>query len=289
MARRMIRSVGIVPNFAKRRCRRTFGELVAWLQAEGCRVFVGEEFQGELPAGVRRLGPPALGEKLDLLVVLGGDGTLLAAARMVLPREVPLLGINFGGIGFLTAATVQELYPALEETLRGEYTIERRMLLRVAIIGRNGRSRATLYGLNDAVLHEAGQRVMEVDMSIGETRVGRFKADGIVVATPTGSTAYSLSAGGPILNPLLDALIATPICAHKLSVRPLVFPAFEVLRLEPGRRRGEAFLSVDGQLLLPLHRGERIEVGRADSCSCFVRLRGRSFYDLLRDKLKWGT
>lgn len=288
MARRMIRAVGIHPNFTKRRCRAVFGELVAWLQREGCTVWVSEELGEGLPEGVRRAPPEALGQAIDLLVVLGGDGTLLGAARRIYPRQVPILGVNFGGLGFLAGVGVGELYGALAQTLRGDYTIERRMMLHASIVGRNGRARATLFGLNDAVIHEAGQRLLEIRMRIGESMVGHFRADGIVVATPTGSTAYSLSAGGPILNPLLDALIATPICAHKLAIRPLVFPAFEAIRLEVAPGRGEAFLSVDGQQMLPLHQGEAVQVGRAEQSSCFVQLRERTFYEVLREKLKWG-
>jgi len=289
MARRMIRAVGIHPNFTKRRCRAVFGQLSAWLLKEGCSVWVSDDLGRELPAGVQRVAPEALGGRLDLLVVLGGDGTLLGAARRLYPRQVPILGVNFGGLGFLAGVAVGDLYGALEQTLRGDYTIERRMMLRASILGRNGRPRATLYGLNDAVVHEVGQRLLDIRMRIGESMVGVFRADGMIVATPTGSTAYSLSAGGPILNPLLDALIATPICAHKLSIRPVVFPAFETIRLEADVSGGEILLAVDGQQVLPLHPGEAVQVGRAEHCSCFVQLRQRTFYDVLREKLKWGT
>jgi len=289
MARRMIRAVGIYPNFSKRNCRKVFRDLVAWLFAEGCRVYVGEDVDGRLPEGVERLSPQALARRVHLLVVLGGDGTLLAAARMLFPQEVPIMGVNFGGLGFLAEVSVRELYASLEKTLRGDYTTERRMMLRISILGRNGRPRATLFGLNDAVVREVGQRLIEVTMAIGETRVGRFKADGLVVATPTGSTAYSLSAGGPIVQPLLDALIATPICAHKLAIRPLVFPAYEAIEIQPLSDGGAVHLIVDGQVSLELHPGESVRIGRAAKSSCFVHLRRRSFYDVLREKLKWGA
>jgi NAD+ kinase len=289
MARRMIRAVGIHPNFSKRRCRVVFDELVAWLQREGCTVWVSEALGAELPALVQTVPPETLADRVDLLVVLGGDGTLLAAARMLYPREVPILGVNFGGLGFLTGTSVPDLYAALEQVLRGDYVIERRMMLQASILGRDGSARAVIHALNDAVIHEAGQRLVRVRMTIGGTQVGDFGADGLVVATPTGSTAYSLSAGGPILNPLLDALIVTPICAHKLSVRPVIFPAFESILLEPQADRGEVFLSVDGQQLFPLARGDSVLVARAEHNCCFVQLRARSFYDVLREKLKWGT
>jgi NAD+ kinase len=289
VTRRTIRAVGIHPNFSKRRCRQIFDELVAWLGREGCAVRVSEELPGPLPDAVGRLPSSELGKRIDLLVVLGGDGTLLSAARGLYPNEVPILGINFGGLGFLTDVHIRHVFDAAEQTLRGDYTIERRMMLRISILGRNGRPRATLHGLNDAVLHGSGQHLLEIGMSIGKTPVGRFKADGLIVATPTGSTAYSLSAGGPIVAPLLDALIAAPICPHTLAIRPLIFPAYEKIRLTWKREGGEALLAVDGQVYLPIHRGESLQVTRAERSSCFVQLRQRSFWEVLREKLKWGA
>ncbi len=289
MTRRTIRTVGIHPNFAKRRCRRVFDDLTAYLGAEGCTVAVSEDLPGSLPEGVVRLPQQKLAERVELMVVLGGDGTLLAAARALYPHQVPILGVNFGGLGFLTDVNVREIFDAIGQTLRGDYSIERRMMLRISILGRNGKPRATLFGLNDAVLHESGQGIIELTMTIGETRVGRFKADGMIVATPTGSTAYSLSAGGPILEPLQDVLIATPICPHTLSIRPLIFPAYETIRVGWRGKGGVAHLVVDGQVHLDLHVGESIQVGRAERSSCFVQLRQRSFWEVLREKLKWGA
>jgi NAD+ kinase len=285
----MIRAVGIHPNFAKRRSRQVFAQLAEWLDREGCSVWVSEELQGAVPPAVQRVAPSAMARRIHLLVVLGGDGTLLSAARLLYPHEVPILGVNFGELGFLADVPVRRALPALEQTLRGDYTVGRRMMLRITIVGRDGRPRATHFGRKDAVGHETGQRLMEITMAIGGTRVGVFKADGLIVATPTGSTAYSLSAGGPIAHPLLDALIATPICAHKLSIRPLIFPAYETLELRPDAVGGEACLSVDGQVSVELHPGESVRVGRAERSSCFVQLGTRSFYEVLREKLKWGA
>lgn len=289
MTRRTIRAVGIYPNFGKRRCRKVFDQLVGWLVGEGCTVWVSEELEGSLAAQVGRLPLQELAEKIDMLVVLGGDGTLLAAARALYPHEVPILGVNFGGLGFLTDINIRRIFEALEHTLRGDYTIERRMMLRISILGRNGKPRATLHGLNDAVLRETDQRLLEISMTIGKTRVGRFKADGVIVATPTGSTGYSLSAGGPILEPLLDALIATPISPHTLAIRPLIFPAYEKICVTWRREGGKACLAVDGQVLLDVRPGESILVARAAKSSCFVQLRQRSFWEVLREKLKWGA
>lgn len=289
MARRMIRAVGVYPNFSKRRCRAVFGKLIDWLDREGCTVWVAEDLRGVTAREVQRASTATLARKIDLLVVLGGDGTLLAAARSLYPQEVPILGVNFGELGFLTVVPVRQLYASLEATLRGDYSVGRRMMLRVTILAANGRPRATLYGLNDAVVHEADQRLLSITMSIGGTRVGVFRADGVVVATPTGSTAYSLSAGGPIIQPLLDALIATPICPHKLAIRPLIFPAYETVTLLPDTAGRQARLAIDGQVFLELHPGESVCIGRAEKSSCFVQLGQRSFYEILSEKLKWGT
>ncbi len=289
MTRRTIRSVGIYPNFSKEKCRNVFSEVTAWLIKEKCHVFASDALEGPLPAEIKQIPMHELGAKVDLLIVLGGDGTLLASARALYPHEVPILGVNFGGLGFLTEVQVDDLYGALMQTLRGDYSIEERMVLSVSIIGRDGSPRATIHALNDAVLHEKHQRLIEISMAIGDVKVGRFKADGLIVATPTGSTAYSLSAGGPVLEPLLDALIATPICPHTLAIRPLIFPAYEVLRLEWDLDGGETNLAVDGQVYFDVHRGESLLIRRASKCTRFVQLRQRSFWDILRQKLKWGA
>ncbi|MBD3236900.1 MAG: NAD(+) kinase [Candidatus Eisenbacteria bacterium] len=288
MPRAKIAAVGVVPNFAKRRCRSVFGELVSWLDARRRSVCVRAGLEGSLPAGVRRVPEERFGQTIDLLVVLGGDGTLLSAARLVYPTEVPILGVNLGGLGFLADVRVRDLYAAMEATLGGQYRIERRMMLEIAVLGRNGRPRAKRHGLNDAVVHEAGHRLIELRVEIGASQVGMFKADGVIVASPTGSTAYSLSAGGPILEPKLNALVAVPICPHMLAVRPLIFPASESILITPRGGNG-VYLAVDGQEFMDLAAGESVRVRRAPRTACFVQLGQRSFYELLREKMKWGA
>jgi len=289
VTRRTIRSVGIYPNFSKATCRQVFDDLAAWLIKENCRVYVSDDLGEKVSSEIHTVAMTELGAKIDLLIVLGGDGTLLASARALYPYEVPILGVNFGGLGFLTEVQVDSLYEAMVQTLRGDYTIEERMVLRSSIVDSSGKPRATVYGLNDAVLHETHQRLTEISMAIGEVKVGRFRADGMIVATPTGSTAYSLSAGGPVLEPLLDALIATPICPHTLAIRPLIFPAYETLRLNWKLEGGEITLVVDGQVYLEVKPDESLLVGRAERCTRFVHLRQRSFWDILSQKLKWGA
>lgn len=288
IAKKKISAVGVYPNFAKRRCRQVFAELVSWLDRRGCEVWVSDQLDGHLPEPLHRASPQELPRRIELLVVLGGDGTLLSASRSLYPHEVPILGVNFGGLGFLADVNVRELFPALERALEGNFAIDRRLMLEVAVLSSGGRSRARLHGLNDAVIHETGHRLTELALTVGGARVGVFKADGVVIASPTGSTAYSLSAGGPILQPKLDAMVAVPICAHMLAVRPLIVHATETIIVEP-TAGAEVNLAVDGQVSLDLRAGESVRVRRAAHRSCFVQLRERSFYELLREKMKWGA
>ena len=283
-----IRRVAIYPNTAKPHCARELGRLTSWLRRRGIDVRIPEK----LPDGPEIRTPmPARDHFLkgvDLLVVLGGDGTRLSAARLVYPLRVPMLGVNFGGLGFLTDVSVGNMVAALERVLAGDFRLERRMMLRASVTDARGRRLEKVYGMNDMVIHEAGRRAIQIEMTLAGTPLGHFRADGVIVATPTGSTAYSLSAGGPILQPTLDALIATPICPHSLSIRPVVFPAREAIefRVRPPETRVD--LTVDGQVMLAFEPGCTVRVRRADRPSYFVLVENRSFYEVLRTKLRWG-
>lgn len=245
-----------------------------------------KDLSAKIPSAIEPDGK--LLRDLDLLVVLGGDGTLLSAARMIYPRSTPILGVNFGGLGFLADVTVANMFAALEKVLSGDCRLEPRMMLRASVHDRSGKRMEKAYGLNDVVLHEAGRRAIVIEASLAGTPLGLFRADGVIVATPTGSTAYSLSAGGPIVQPTLNALIATPISPHSLSIRPLVFPAGETmeLRVRPPELRVD--LTVDGQVTMAFDSECCIRVRRADRPIYFVLVENRSFYDVLRAKLRWG-
>jgi len=283
-----MKCVAVVTNLAKPHAASELGRLVGWLRGKGYRARVPVEAAEHVPVAVEVVPRDRLLEGVDLLVVLGGDGTLLSAARMVYPRRVPILGVNFGGLGFLTDVSVSNMIPALEQVLAGEGRAEPRMMLRTSVHDGTGREIQKVYGLNDAVLHEAGRRAIDIETTLSGTPLGRFRADGIIVATPTGSTAYSLSAGGPILHPALNALIATPICPHSLSVRPLVFPAHETIefRIRPPEFRVD--LTVDGQVALTFSPEQTIQVRRAGRPIYFTLVENRSFYEVLRTKLRWG-
>jgi len=224
----------------------------------------------------------------DALVVLGGDGTLLAASRL-LDKPIPVLGVNFGSLGFLTEITLDDLYPALEGVLEGRYEHEDRRLLH-AVVHRKGRPDVTADVLNDVVITKAGpSRIIEVDVSVDGAFVSSFRADGIIVSSPTGSTAYNLAAGGPILHPTLPAVVITPICPHMLTNRPLVVSdeARVEVRLRAGRDV-EVYAALDGQETFAFADGDHVAVTGSPRRLKLVKAPGRDYYAVLRTKLKWG-
>ena len=227
---------------------------------------------------------------LDALITFGGDGTLLRGARLLGGRETPILGVNLGRVGFLTTATRESLDAALESLVTGKFEIERRQALRAAIRDAEGETRSTQMAMNDVTVHKGGvARVIRVNVFIQGDNVGPYSADGIIVATPTGSTAYSLSAGGPIVVPGVEAIIVTPIAAHTLAVRPLVVPATFRIVIEPiAGWSDDLLVSFDGQTGTTLAPGESVEVCRADHRVCLIRLGGDGFFGRMRQKLHWG-
>ncbi|MGH7534091.1 MAG: NAD(+)/NADH kinase [Gemmatimonadales bacterium] len=230
------------------------------------------------------------GVELDALVTFGGDGTLLRGARLLGARETPILGVNLGRVGFLTTATRETLETALDALVAGRYVTERRQALQAAIKGEQGVERTTQMAVNDVAVHKGGvARVVRVNVFIQGENVGPYSADGIIVATPTGSTAYSLSAGGPIVVPGVEAMVVTPIAAHTLAVRPLVVPATYRIVIEPMAGWADDLLvSFDGQTGTTLAPGESVDVRRADHRVCLIRLGGDGFFGRMRQKLHWG-
>jgi NAD+ kinase len=234
--------------------------------------------------------PSFEGTDLDALVTFGGDGTLLRGARLLAGRETPILGVNLGRVGFLTTATRETLDTALDCLVAGRYVTERRQALEAAIRDDSGSSRAVQIAVNDVAIHKGGvARVVRVNVFINGENVGPYSADGLIIATPTGSTAYSLSAGGPIVVPGVEALIVTPIAPHTLAVRPLVVPATYRIVVEPiSGWADDLLVSFDGQTGTTLAPGEKVDVRRADSRVCLIRLGGDGFFSRMRHKLHWG-
>jgi NAD+ kinase len=244
--------------------------------------------------GVRDLLPaaaPLRPESLDLLLTFGGDGTLLRGARLVALHGTPVLGVNLGYLGFLTSIAPDELATTLERVVAGDYWLDRRLTLDVRVV-RDGVAGPPYLALNDAVLHKGGfARIVRLAVYMGEDaeeRVATYSADGIILSTPTGSTAYSLSAGGPIVVPTVECILATPICPHTLAVRPLVVPASTMITVEVLSRGEEMILTVDGQEGAALQQGDRLLVGRGRAIVSLVRLEGQSFLATLRRKMHWG-
>jgi NAD+ kinase len=227
---------------------------------------------------------------LDALLTFGGDGTLLRGARLLLGAEVPILGINLGRVGFLTTATREGLPAALDALVAGDYASELLHALRGRILAADGTVRSTHHALNDVALHRGGvARVVRINVTIDGQDVGPYSADGLIIATPTGSTAYSLSAGGPIVAPGVGGIVVTPICAHTLAVRPLVVSSSATVVVLPMPEWAEDVLvSFDGQTGMQLGRDERIEVSAAPYRVCLARLGADGWFTRMRQKLHWG-
>ena len=281
-----IRTVGIISKPNSPAAANIVPALIEWLRGRGMAVRIDE--QTAVYAGVPGIPRDEVPEGCDLVIVLGGDGTLLAAARAIGRRETPLFPVNVGSLGFLTAITIDELYPELERAFRGEHRIAKRRLLATEVV-RGGEVVAAYDALNDAVLTKAAiARMIDLDAHVDEQFVCAYKADGLIVSTPTGSTAYSLSAGGPIIFPSVPAICITPICPHMLTNRPVLVPETSVIRII-SRTPGESvFLTIDGQVGNPILEGDTLVCRSSDYALLLVRPPHMMFFDVLRQKLKWG-
>jgi NAD+ kinase len=267
-------------------------QLVDWLRARKVRAALEDRTAAMIPDlvldGVSVAPRELVAAAADVVVVLGGDGTLLAASH-VIGRPVPVLGVNFGSLGFLTEITLPELFPTLEGVLAGTYRWDERRLLQTAV-RRHGHPDSVGEVLNDVVItRTALSRIVELDVWIDGTFVSAFRADGIIVSSPTGSTAYNLAAGGPILHPSLPAIVLTPICPHMLSNRPLVVGDASLIEIRlGGSRDNDVHLTLDGQRGMALEPEDVVTVTRSDRTVRLVRAPDRDYYEVLRTKLKWG-
>jgi NAD+ kinase len=262
--------------------------LVDWLAGRGLAVALEKETAALVPdAPAAVAGKADLAGQADLVVVLGGDGTLLSMARAVGDVSVPLLGVNLGGLGFLTATTLDEILPALEAVLAGRMAVEERMLLAARVL-RDGRPSVEYAALNDVVITKSAMsRIINLAVSVEGQYATAYRADGLIIATPTGSTAYSLSAHGPILFPTMDAIVLTPICSHTLTNRPIVLPGHHRVEVTLESAQ-EVMVTVDGQVGSPLRERDTVEVRQARARIRLVRFPHKDFFSVLRTKLKWG-
>lgn len=283
-----MKRVGLVAKPDAAEAQRVVLTLLEWLGARGLAVVLEKETAGLAPAAsVASVSKADLPAQVDAVIVLGGDGTLLSMARAVGDLGVPLLGINLGGLGFLTATTLDELLPAMEALLAGAMAVEERMMLSARLV-RGGQVVGEYVALNDVVITKSAMsRIIDLAVSVDGRHATAYRADGLIISTPTGSTAYNLSAGGPILFPTMDAVVLTPIAPHTLSNRPIVLPGAQridvTLRVEQ-----EVMLTMDGQVGVPLREGDTVEVGKARARIRLMRFEQKDFFSVLRTKLKWG-
>jgi NAD+ kinase len=281
-------SIGIISRPRRENLSAVVPKLFQWLEGRGLRIFYDEETASALPNAAKALPRDQVAAQSEILLVLGGDGTLLAAARVAASRGIPILPVNMGSLGFLTSFTVDDLYPALEETLAGRFSISERVMIQVELL-RNGAIVDKQHVLNDAVINKSAlARMIELELFIDGAFVCRYRADGLVVATPTGSTAYSLSAGGPILHPSVQAFVITPICPHTLSDRPVVVRDFSCIEVKLATNAESALATLDGQQGVPMEEHDRIRITRSALCLKLIQPPTKSYFEILRNKLKWG-
>jgi NAD+ kinase len=293
MEKLAVRRVGVLVKPNQPEALKTICRLVEWCSGRGLTVVGGPRFQrerveAETGCAVEMMSHEELVRGVDIIVVLGGDGTMIGAARMVGDSETPVLGVNFGTLGYLAEFTVEDMIPALEAVLAGDYTLDRRLML-AATVFRGGEQLMHDRVLNDVVISKSAlARIIEIETWVDGQFVTCFRADGLIISTPTGSTAYNLSAGGPVIYPSMAAVVITPICPHTLSNRPLVVPydaEFELILKTP---REEVALTLDGQVGMPLEYEDRVRVRRSRTGFNLIQALTRNYFDVLRNKLNWG-
>ncbi|HMK76457.1 MAG TPA: NAD(+)/NADH kinase [Thermodesulfobacteriota bacterium] len=285
--------IGIIAKKNKPEAAAIVRDLVEWLRPKKIKVYI----EGEMG---KLLSPALAGgywESIDreevptgveMIIVLGGDGTLLSVARRIWNKNIPILGVNLGGLGFLTEITLDELYPVLEKVLRDDFAINEREVLNAGVI-RSGKRIAEFIVLNDAVINKGAlARIIDLETTINGEYLSTFRSDGLIISTPTGSTAYNLSAGGPIVYPSLHTIIITPICPHTLTIRPIIIPDDVKIRALLKSRNEEVTLTLDGQQGFTLKFEDVVEVGKAEGRILLIKSPYRHYFELLREKLKWG-
>jgi NAD+ kinase len=281
-------SIGILSRPRRAQLSVVVPSLLKWLEARGVATVYDEETAASLPDSSKGRARSLVADSSQLLLVLGGDGTMLAAARLAAPRGIPILPINMGSLGFLTSFTLDELYPALEEALSGRSSVSQRVMLQ-AELERAGAVIEAQCVLNDVVIHKGAlARMIELELGIDSEFVCRYRADGLIVSSPTGSTAYSLSAGGPIVHPTVESFIITPICPHTLSDRPLVIRDSCSIEIKLNGVTESVYLTLDGQRGIPMQATDRLRVCRAKDQLRLIQPPKKSYFKILRNKLKWG-
>ena len=293
MANSSISRVGIVVKPHQPEALQTLCGIVEWLNQRGITLVGGPEIESQRIAqatgcAVEVNDPDKLVVSVDLMLVLGGDGTMIATARMLGDREVPVLGVNYGGLGYLAEFRIEELYAALESIVAGNYVVQKRLMLAVELV-RDAEPVMRQRILNDVVINKSAlARIIEIEANLNGQFVNSFRADGLIVATPTGSTAYNLSAGGPVIYPSMNAVVITPICPFTLSNRPIVVPDDSVIELRLITQNEDVALTLDGQVGFPLKPADRVVIRKSRTTFNLVQPMNRNYFEVLRDKLRWG-
>ncbi len=288
-----MKRIGIIAKQNKPEAVTITGRLVEWLQPKGIEVYIEEGIGRSIDPNLtspfwNAVKKEEIPSHAEMIIVLGGDGTLLSVARLVGSHEVPILGVNLGGLGFLTEIRLEELYRVLERVIQGDFVTDERVVFHAAVI-RRGERLAEFIVLNDAVINKGAlARIIDLETTINGEYLTTFKSDGLIISTPTGSTAYNLSAGGPIVYPSLHCIIITPICPHTLTNRPIVIPDDVEVRAILKSRQQEVILTLDGQQGFVLEFGDVVEVKKAEGKILLIKSPYRHYFEVLREKLKWG-
>jgi NAD+ kinase len=288
-----IKRIGVIVKPHQPDALETLCRLTTWLSERGITLVGPTEIEREAiehQTGCRIdvVNEGELAEQVDLMLVLGGDGTMIATGRMIGDTQVPVIGVNYGGLGYLAEFTLEELFPALDSILGGQYRVQERLMLTVELW--RGEQLVTRNRvLNDVVVNKSAlARIVEIEAYLNDQFVSLFRADGLIVATPTGSTAYNLSAGGPIIFPSMNAVVLTPICPFTLSNRPIVVPDDSIIEVRLITENEEVALTLDGQVGFPLQAGDRAVIRKSDTAFNLVQPPNRNYFEVLRNKLKWG-
>jgi NAD+ kinase len=288
-----VKRIGIVLKPHQPDALKTICELVEWLAARGITMVTPpeverEQIERQTGCAIEVVPEEEIGAVVDLIMVLGGDGTMIATARMVGDSEVPVLGVNYGGLGYLAEFRIEELYSALESILADKYRLDKRVMLAVELLrGEEEITRNRV--LNDVVINKSAlARIIEIETYLNDQFVNSFRADGLIVSTPTGSTAYNLSAGGPVIYPSMNAIVITPICPFTLSNRPIVVPDDAVIELCLKTTNEDVALTLDGQVGFPLQFDDKIVIRKSRTTFNLIQPMNRNYFEVLRTKLRWG-
>ena len=282
------KKIGIISRPRRSNLAAVVPPLIDWLRARKLEIYYDMESAGVLPDPSKGLSREEVADKSELLLVLGGDGTLLAAAKVAAPLGIPILPINMGSLGFLTSFKADEMYSALEDTLACRLPLSERVMLDVELI-REGRVIERQTVANESVINKGTlARMIDLELIIDNEFVARYRVDGLIVATPTGSTAYSLSAGGPIVHPSVESWIITPICPHTLTDRPVVIRDSSIIDVHLSAGTESVFLTLDGQTGIPMHQSDRVRMTRSKEKLKLIQPVKKSYFEILHSKLKWG-